>query len=319
MGAFEDAINLIRHAVYGEEVREGIASALELSMNTQQSVAGKEDSSNKVTTVNSNSTDIEYPSAKAVYDALKNKLSSAAGAVKTANIDTGAVTEVKLAAAFKNTLYKVNTTDQQPNYETCDAKTIYVGAKLGNERGIIIPFFGKDKQMFIGVYGTICVRHYTGGNDYQDWEPNLSELTANKKASITSNNQSSTDFFPSIKAVVDYLTENYTNTTALNKLLNRKADYTYVDSRLGSKADTSYVDSRLGSKAETSYVDNRLNTKADSSALTAKENLSNKITTGENLLTNKNSIDKYPAAKAIVDYIAALFATVINNDNKHSK
>lgn len=139
MGAFEDAINLIRHAVYGEEVREGIASALELSMNTQQSVAGKEDSSNKVTTVNSNSTDIEYPSAKAVYDSLDSKesksnkietsinpsaasttkypselavvsyvssniagkLDDAAGSVENENIHDDAVTEAKLAAALR--------------------------------------------------------------------------------------------------------------------------------------------------------------------------------------------------------------------------
>ena len=117
----------------------------------------------------------------------------------------------KVITQALNGYYRVNTTDQQPDYATCDAKTIYVGAKLGNERGIIIPFFGKDKQMFIGVNGTICVRHYTGGNDYQDWEPNLSELTANKKTAINSSNQSSTVFFPSIKAVVDYLAENYLN------------------------------------------------------------------------------------------------------------
>ena len=256
-------------------------------------------------------------------EALNHKLSSAAGAVKTANIDTGAVTEAKLATAFKDTLYKVNTIDwEPPNYRTCEAKTIYIGVKLGNERGIIIPFYWKEKQIFIGFNGTICVRQFVGGNDYQNWGPNLSELTANKKSSITSNNQASTDFFPSIKAVVDYiaalfatvinndnkssnallptikavadyLTANYTDTTALNTLLN----------------------TRLSSKADASYVDSRLNSKADSSALTAKEDLSNKIITGENLYNNKNSTDKYPAAKAIVDYLMQYYAN--KNDQEY--
>lgn len=37
---------------------------------THQSISGKEDTSNKVTTMSSSSTDTQYPSAKAVYDAL---------------------------------------------------------------------------------------------------------------------------------------------------------------------------------------------------------------------------------------------------------
>ena len=73
---FNEAIEALRHAVYGEEVREAIARALELSMNTQQSVAGKEDASNKVVSMDSNSTDVQYPSAKSVYDALSEKENS---------------------------------------------------------------------------------------------------------------------------------------------------------------------------------------------------------------------------------------------------
>lgn len=73
---FDEAIEALKHAVYGEEVRYAIARALVLSMNTQQSVAGKEDASNKVVSIDSNSTDVQYPSAKSVYNALSGKENS---------------------------------------------------------------------------------------------------------------------------------------------------------------------------------------------------------------------------------------------------
>ena len=70
---FDEAIEALKHAVYGEEVREAIARALVLSMNTQQSVAGKEDASNKKTTLTGNESSNDfYPTTKAVHDAIEN-------------------------------------------------------------------------------------------------------------------------------------------------------------------------------------------------------------------------------------------------------
>ena len=43
-----------------------------LNVQSSQDISGKEDKSNKVTSMSSSSTDTEYPSAKAVYDALQN-------------------------------------------------------------------------------------------------------------------------------------------------------------------------------------------------------------------------------------------------------
>lgn len=43
-------------------------------LSTHQDITGKEDKSNKVTSLSSNSTDTEYPSAKVVYDTIEPKL-----------------------------------------------------------------------------------------------------------------------------------------------------------------------------------------------------------------------------------------------------
>ena len=346
----EEALAAILTATYGEEVRQAFHDALEEALTVKNNT---EVTTNKITEIDANSTDTQYVSAKAIYDALETKLSSATGSVKTDNIDTGAVTEAKLAAALRTiidakmnaddaTVYHVDTTTQTLTYDNTNPKTMYLNARVSygnvsNRTAVVISTSGKGYQFAITVTGDILMRN--GGGTYPtDWT--VLYGSSYKKNSINDDNKNSSVFIPTIGAVVSYLVANYTDTTALNTSLNSKADVTYVDNGLNTKADSSaltakadvtyvdnrvntkadvtYVDSRLNTKADVTYVDNGLNTKADSGALTAKENLSNKITTRENLLINKNSTDKYPAAKAIVDYIAALFATVINNDNKSS-
>ena len=44
-----------------------------------QDITGKENNSNKVTSISSSSTDTQYPSAKCVYDAINNAIGSALG------------------------------------------------------------------------------------------------------------------------------------------------------------------------------------------------------------------------------------------------
>ncbi len=44
-----------------------------------QDISGKENNSNKVTSISSSSTDTQYPSAKCVYDAINNAIGSVLG------------------------------------------------------------------------------------------------------------------------------------------------------------------------------------------------------------------------------------------------
>lgn len=54
-------------------INSGITSALVQQITTnQQDILGKEDSSNKVTTISSTSTNAQYPSAKSVYDYIQS-------------------------------------------------------------------------------------------------------------------------------------------------------------------------------------------------------------------------------------------------------
>ena len=252
---FNEAIEALRHAVYGEEVRESIARALELSMNTQQSVAGKEDASNKVTSISSSSTNVQYPSAKSVYDALSNKenvsnkvtsISSSSTNVQypsaksvydalngkenssnkkttlTGNESrndfyptTKAVADALSTKAPASTAYTFDTTTTDVVYNATNPKTIYLNATVNGENGIVITAKDNGFQYFLGRRGTLKIRFFTGGTSYSDWTQ-VTEHVDNKKNSITSSNRTSTDFYPSIKAVVDYLVANYENLS--NKL-----------------------------------------------------------------------------------------------------
>ena len=213
MGAFEDAINLIRHAVYGEEVREGIASALELSMNTQQSVAGKEDSSNKVTTVNSNSTDIEYPSAKAVYDSLDNKESKSNKIETSINPSSASTTrypsELAVVSYVSSSILQMANEKLSFDYQTTSIsysatnyKKVFTNAAIDtNIKGIVFTHPNSLDQVALCSDGTIRTRS-PENNSYGSWEI-VSEKVSNKVTTVNSN---STDIeYPSAKAVYNFV------------------------------------------------------------------------------------------------------------------
>ena len=111
-----------------------------------------------------------------------------------------------------------NSTDQMPSYSNCDRNTLYLNAKIGNESGIILPLRGKDIQLFIGEQGSIKVRYYAGGNDYLSWSNALAEPASNKQSAISASNRASNVLFPTIRAVTNYVAENYcaVNTGAID-------------------------------------------------------------------------------------------------------
>ena len=57
---------------------EGLNYGFRISA-TEPDISGKEDKSNRVTSMSSSSTDIQYPSAKCVYEAIQNAIGSIAG------------------------------------------------------------------------------------------------------------------------------------------------------------------------------------------------------------------------------------------------
>ena len=321
---FNEAIEALRHAVYGEEVREAIARALELSMNTQQSVAGKENVSNKVTSISSNSTDTQYPSAKATYNALSNKenVSNKVTSISSSstNVQYPSAKSVydalngKENSSNKVTFMSSNSTDvQYPSakavynsvvsklrfdttteevvYNDDNPYVVYLNAKVNNVKGIIITAEGNDFQCFFGRNGSIKVRYWSGGTSYSAWN-DQNEKPSNKASSITNSNKTSLTGYPSIKAIVDYLIANYENLS--NKLTSEDG----IDE---DSTDTEYPTA----KAVFNFGADILEDVAGD--LVRKESLSNKKNA---IAGNETSEEYYPTTKAVYDYGSQISSAV---------
>ena len=325
MGAFEDAINLIRHAVYGEEVREGIASALELSMNTQQSVAGKEDSSNKVATVNSNSTDIEYPSAKAVYDSLDTK-ESKSNKIET-SINPSAASTTKYPSEMAVVSYVSSSILQMANgklsfdyqttsisYNATNYKKVFTNAAIDtNIKGIVFTHPNSLDQVALCSDGTIRTRS-PENNSYGSWEI-VSEKVSNKVATVNSN---STDIeYPSAKAVHDFVRTisqsniKYNASTTTYDPSTREGVNT-IYTRVAIESGVTGVTILGNSGTEFALCSDgtiRYRTPNGSSSYTGWINLIQKATSiGE---SNKTS-GAYPTVQAVYNFVTAFVASAIS-------
>ena len=289
---FNEAIEALRHAVYGEEVREAIARALELSMNTQQSVAGKENVSNKVTSISSNSTDTQYPSAKATYNALSNK-ENVSNKVTSISSNSTDVQYPSAKAVYNSVVSKLrfDTTTEEVVYNDDNPYVVYLNAKINNVKGIIITAEGNDFQCFFGRNGSIKVRYWSGGTSYSAWN-DQNEKPSNKASSITNSNKTSLTGYPSIKAIVDYLIANYENLS--NKLTSEDG----IDE---DSTDTEYPTA----KAVFNFGADILEDVAGD--LVRKESLSNKKNA---IAGNETSEEYYPTTKAVYDYGSQISSAV---------
>lgn len=101
-----------------------------------QDISGKEDTSNKVTSISSSSTDTQYPSAKAVYDAVQDVVEVAEG--KTANyvISYATIGTNTFNSSFNSTQDTVSITTQilgLPRIIDVQNKNIYLSSlKIGD-------------------------------------------------------------------------------------------------------------------------------------------------------------------------------------------
>lgn len=299
---FDEAIEALRHAVYGEEVRYAIARALVLSMNTQQSVAGKEDASNKVASMDSNSTDVQYPSAKSVYDALSGKENSSnKKTTLTGNESsndfyptTKAVADALSTKAPASTAYTFDGITTNVVYNANNPRIIYTRAFVNSKNAIVLTTSDNYYQLAFCYDGTEYTRHLTSGGSttYNPWLVVKNENTNNKKSEINDSNRTSTDFYPSIKAVVDYLAANYEN------LSNKLASEAGIDS---NSTDTEYPTAKAVYNFGAGILDDV------AGDLVLKENLSNKKNT---IAGNETSEQYYPTTKAVYDYGSQISSAV---------
>ncbi len=239
--------NLDGEAVTEEKLAGGAITWAKLAAALQTVIYGKEVKDNKKTTLTGNETSNEYyPTTKAVADALSTK-------------------------APLSTAYTFDSMTANVVYNTANPKTIYLNATVDGESGIILTTADNSTQFFFGGNGTIRKRAQNNPSAYGDWET-IAEKMSNKKNAITNANKTSTDYYPSIKAVADYLTANY----------------------LGS-GDNTVSWANLAAAVQT--------------LINGKESASNKLTSEDGI--DEDSTDaQYPTAKAVFDFGAEIVDTV---------
>ena len=260
---------------YAEVVHE-IAEARGTYTTLHDAINAKEVKSNKKTTLmgNESSNDF-YPTTKAVADALSTK-------------------------APLSTAYTFDSTTTNVVYNANNPKIIYLNATVAGEAGIVITAKDNGFQYFLGRNSTTKIRLRNGADTYAEWLP-AAEKIGNKKNAITSSTRTSTDFYPSIKAVVDYIdvqkimiAANYEN------LSNKLSSEAGIDS---NSTDTEYPTAKAVFNFGTDILDEV------AGDLVLKENLSNKKTT---IAGYETSNQFYPTIKALVDYVAANYENLSN-------
>ena len=237
------------------------------------------------------------------------------------NIADGAITENKLAAALKaviNAKAIVDTTTQTVEYNANSPRIIYTRARVNSKNAIVLTTSDNYYQLAFCYDGTEYTRQLTSGGSttYNPWLAVKNESTNNKQSGINDANKSSTEFYPSIKAVVDYLTANYigngNNTVSWNNLAlavsttingkentsNKLTSQTGIDS---DSTDTEYPTA----KAVYDFGTDILAEVAGD--LVLKENLSNKKNA---IAGNETSEQYYPTTKAVYDYGSQISSAV---------
>ena len=163
-------------------VKNGSTTNLdEINMST------KEDNSNKVTSLSSSSTDVQYPSAKCVYDEVKK--------IYYSDIQISDITEGELTGTVKTKLQALRIG------ATTSKFVILATDTQGNRTGVTatIDSYGSMFQMWFVYQGRYC--EVTATPDDTTWTAHWETLekTSNKVTSLSS---SSTDTqYPSAKAV----------------------------------------------------------------------------------------------------------------------
>lgn len=251
--------------------------------NTTRRILTEEDKSLPVVTVvDINSDNNHIPTAKAVADALSTK-------------------------ALVSTAYTFDTTTTNVVYNANNPKTIYLNATVDGEAGIVITAKDNGFQYFLGRRGTLKIRYSTGGTSYSNWTQVI-EYVDNKRNAITDANKMSEKYYPSIKAVADYLTANYLGSgdntvswtnlaAAVQTVINGKeSTFNKLTSVYGideDSTDTEYPTAKAVFNFGADILDDV------AGDLVRKESISNKK---HAIVGNETSEEYYPSIKAVYDY-----------------
>lgn len=144
--------------------------------------------------------ELDVSGDKTDLEALITEIQNARGTSQ--NLAEKLATFLTLSDVSNKLNFDITTTDIP--YSVNNYKTVYLRAKVDNEFGIVFTGYSTGAQFFLGRNGSIKLR-VPQGNYYGSWTV-IAEKAANKKNSITNANRQSTTYYPTIKAVVDYVT-----------------------------------------------------------------------------------------------------------------
>ena len=154
-----------------------------------------ETAANKVTTLSSSSTNTQYPTAKAVYDALLNKVDVVEGKVLSTND------------------YTTSEKDKLAGIEAEATKTVVDSALSSSSENPV-----QNKAVYAALYTKANANHSHPEYLTQHQDVSGKENSSNKTNAVTDQNKNSTSQYPSIKGMVDYVDNHTPDLTEQMKL-----------------------------------------------------------------------------------------------------
>ena len=168
------------------------------------------DRSDLITSLSAASTDATVPSAKCVYDNL---------ATKANFVDLG--TDTTRSDILSSTIFDTAT----------DMNTIYRGAASYNNTGYSAWVFntsyvlsGVSRHRQVMLYNAVQYARVHSGTAWGAWTQAATESLWNKITAITLDNATSTTYYPSAKATVDYVADHNSSASAHSTLFAAKQD-----------------------------------------------------------------------------------------------
>ena len=154
----------------------------------------KENVSNKVTTISGTSTDVQYPSAKAVYDYTNPQISTING---TLTQHTNQISTINGTVAQHTTQISSINTELATKVSLTGNQTVSGTKTFSSSPMVPTASAGDNTQKAASTaFVQNAVNSLRGKED-----------VSNKVNSITSDNAQSTTYYPSVKAVTDYVLE----------------------------------------------------------------------------------------------------------------
>lgn len=266
----------------------------------------KEDKANKVTEISADSTNVQYPSAKAVYDAISDipiiEVDDALSDTSENPVQNKVVKNAVDGKISKSGDIMNGTLDMSKN-QLYNVHKIGMANDDNNNVAEILPMSASSQIKIIGLVSPNG-DNWAATKKYVDDADALNEKLANKVTSIDA--QSTDTEYPSAKCVYDAIdaVPVITVDSALDAQSANPVENGVITTALGGKESTTNKVTAFSSPTDTEYPSAKL---VDDS-LALKEDLANKVTS----ISAASTDTEYPSAKCVYDLIGDINTILAN-------